>query len=352
MGRSQSTNSGLTERASQVLKSLIETHIADGQPVGSGTLARVSGLDVSAATIRNIMSDLEDAGYIDSPHTSAGRVPTNAGYRVFIDSLLQVAPIDERSIEECRGLLNQASDSQGLVQTASDMISRITRMAGIVTLPRHEGTVLHQVEFLKLSDRRVLAVLVLSNGDVQNRVLRLDREYERPELERVAHYLTQHFTGVGLGQARSRLVEDMQSLKADMNSLMESVLDLGQRALGEDSKETSDGFVLAGETRLMDYDELSNVEKLKQLFDAFHRKGDILHVLDRCLSAESLQIFIGNESGNAALGGCSLVTAPYTVDGRVLGVLGVIGPTRMAYERVIPMVDVTARLLGAALNSR
>lgn len=352
MGQSQSTKNRLNERASQVLKSLIETHVADGLPVGSRTLARVSGLDVSAATIRNIMSDLEDEGYIDSPHTSAGRVPTTAGYRVFIDSLLQVAPIDEKSVNAFRSQLNQASNSQGLVQSASDMISKITSMAGIVTLPRLEGTVLRQVEFLKLSDRRVLAVLVLSNGDVQNRVLRLDREYERSELEQAANYLTQHFSGIGLSQARERLVEDLQRLKVDMDSLMESVIDLGQRVLGDEPVGEPEGFVLAGETRLMDYDELSDVERLRQLFDAFHHKGDILHVLERCLSAESLQIYIGQESGNEALDHCSLVTAPYSVDGRVLGVLGVIGPTRMAYERVIPMVDVTARLLGAALNSR
>ena len=352
MGRSQSANSGLNERASRVLKSLIETHIVDGQPVGSRTLARVSGLDVSAATIRNIMSDLEDAGYIDSPHTSAGRVPTTAGYRFFIDSLLQVSPVDENYINEYRSRLDQANDAQGLVQTASDMVSRITRMAGIVTLPRLQGVVLHQVEFLKLYDQRVLAVLVLSNGDVQNRVLRLDREYERSELEQVANYLTLHYAGTGLTQARQQLVAEMKMLKADMDSLMESVMELGSRALGGEMSDDSEGFVLAGETRLMDYDELSNVEKLKQLFDAFHRKGDILHVLDRCLSAETLQIFIGSESGNEALGSCSLVTAPYSVDGQALGVLGVIGPTRMAYDRVIPMVDVTARLLGAALNSR
>lgn len=352
MGQMRSNDKGLNERASHVLKSLIETHVIDGQPVGSKTLARVSGLDVSAATIRNIMSELEEAGYIDSPHTSAGRVPTHAGYRFFVDSLLQVSPVEESSLPEYQALLRRAVNEQSLVQTASGLISSITQMAGIVTLPRHDGVVLRQVEFLQLSDQRVLAVLVMSNGDVQNRVLKLDREYERAELEKVGNYITQHYAGAGLAQARAQLVNEMKALKQDMDSLMASVLDLGEMALDEEEPSESSDFVLAGETRLMDYDELSNVEKLKRLFDAFHQKGDILHVLDRCVSAESLQIFIGHESGNEALGECSLITAPYSADGNVLGVLGVIGPTRMAYDRVIPMVDVTARLLGAALNSR
>lgn len=352
MAASLSGDSVLNERATLVLKSLIETHINDGLPIGSKTLAKVSGLDVSAATIRNIMSDLEEAGYIQSPHTSAGRIPTQAGYRLFIDSLLQVESINQRTVDQYREQLGHASTPQGLVQSASNMIAGITQLAGIVTLPRQDGVVLHQVEFLKLSDRRVLAVLVMSNGDVQNRVLRLEREYERSELEQVANYLTENFAGSELMRAREKLASELKVLKEDMNSLMESVLELGEKALNTEETVDDAGFVLAGETRLMDYDELSDVQKLRQLFDAFNQKGDILHVLDQCLSARSLQIYIGNESGNEALGDCSLVTAPYTADGQIVGVLGVIGPTRMAYDRVIPMVDVTARLLGAALNSR
>lgn len=352
MATSLSKDKALNERATLVLKSLIETHINDGQPVGSRTLAKVSGLDVSAATIRNIMSDLENAGYIEAPHTSAGRVPTQAGYRLFIDSLLQVETINQKTVEQYREQLVKASTPQGLVQSASSMIAGITQMAGIVTLPRQNGVLLHQVEFLKLSDNRVLAVLVMSNGDVQNRVLRLERDYERSELEQVANYLTKQFAGSDLIRARELLAGELKSLKQDMNSLMESVLEIGEKALTSDDESEQSGFVLAGETRLMGYDELSDVQKLRQLFDAFNHKGDILHVLDQCLSARSLQIYIGNESGADALGDCSLVTAPYTADGQIVGVLGVIGPTRMAYDRVIPMVDVTARLLGAALNSK
>ncbi len=345
-----SKDSAISARAGVVLKSLIETHVRDGLPVGSGTLAKVSRLDVSAATIRNIMADLEGAGYIASPHTSAGRVPTAAGYRFFIDSLLEVEPLAGGTIERLRGELSGASNAQELVHSASSLLSGITQMAGMVSLPKVDSAVLSQLELLKLSESRVLAVLVMSNGDVQNRVMRLDRDYSKAELEQVGNYLTEHFSGLCLRQARQRLAEELEALRQDMNALMGAVVELGEQALNIETPE-DEALVVEGQTHLMDYAELSDIEKLRQLFEVFNHKGELLHVLERCESAKALQIYIGKESGHASLGDCALVTAPYSVDGDIVGVLGVIGPTRMPYNRVIPVVDITAKLLGAALKS-
>jgi heat-inducible transcriptional repressor len=339
----------LSDRARGLLKALIETHISDGQPVGSRTLAKTAGLDLSPATIRNVMSDLEDLGLIASPHTSAGRVPTTAGYRLFVDSMLQMKPLTRSLVEQFRSELESAHQSQTLTESASTLLSGITQMAGVVTLPRREVAVLEQIEFVRLGKKRVLAVLVMAHGEVQNRVLLLDRDYERSELQQVANFLNEHYVGMDFIEARQSLVNELRKLRVDLNSLMESVIELGGQAL--DINEPHD-YVLVGQTLLMDYDELSDVDKLRQLFDIFNTKNDILHILDRCAGAEGVQIFIGHESGNKVLDQCSVVSAPYSADGRVVGVLGVIGPTRMAYDRVVPIVDVTAKLLGAALNLR
>ncbi|MGV6815667.1 MAG: heat-inducible transcriptional repressor HrcA [Thiotrichales bacterium] len=340
----------LTERESRLLKSLIETHISEGKAVGSRTLARVSGLDVSAATIRNVMADLEEMGLISSTHTSSGRIPTPAGYRVFVDSMLQTKPINDQLLEQVRSQFETAPDSQSMVESASNMLSSITQLAGIVTLPNTEISTIEQIEFVGLSEKRVLAVLVLAHGEVQNRVLTLDREYSRSELRDAANYLTEHFAGLDLHGARTKLISELKELRSSMNSLMESAMSLGEQTLAGDQSRSD--YVMVGQTHLMGYEELSDVEKLRKLFDSFSTKSDILHILDRCASADGMQIFIGQESGNAVLGDCSVVTAPYTIEGNVVGVLGVIGPTRMPYDRVIPIVDITARLLGAALNSR
>ncbi len=341
----------LTEREQILLKSLIETHIADGQPVGSRTLAKVCGLDVSAATIRNVMADLEEMGLLTSPHTSAGRVPTAAGYRLFVDSMLQTQPLTDSMVHQLQVELEAAEDSHALVESASGLLSGVTRLAGIVTLPRKDAATLEQIEFVKLGERRVLAVIVLKHGEVENRVLTLDREYSRSELEQAANYLTERYAGMDVMHARSRLVEELQALREDMNTLMESAIELGEQVLNPKRDDEGD-FVMAGQTRLMEYEELSDVERLRALFEVFNAKRDILHILDRCTTADGVQIFIGQESGYDVLDSCSVVSAPYSVDGKVVGVLGVIGPTRMAYDRVIPIVDVTSRLLSAALNSR
>lgn len=340
----------LTDRARQLLKTLVEMHISDGQPVGSRTLARVSGLNVSPATIRNIMSDLEEYGFIASPHTSAGRIPTEAGYRLFVDSLLQVEPLNDGIVRQFSEEFSHAGDTQSLVQSASTLLSGITQLAGVVTLPRHKNSHIRQIEFMPLSDHRVLAVLVMSNDVVQNRILNLERNYSRPELEKAANFLTEQFAGLDIHIARERLTAELQKMRTSLNELMESVLELGEQAFS--SADETEDFILAGETHLMDYVELSDMEKLRRLFEAFHEKRDILHILDRCVDADGVQIFVGHESGYPVLDDCSVVSAPYSMDGKIIGVLGVIGPTRMAYDQVIPVVDVTARLLGAALNSR
>ena len=339
----------LSGRARDLLKALIETHISDGQPVGSRTLAKAAGIDVSPATIRNVMADLEDQGLISSPHKSAGRVPTTAGYRLFVDSMLETKPLTNALVNRFKLELDNSQQSPTLTESASSLLSGITQMAGVVTLPKINAAILEQIEFVRLSEKRVLAVLVMAHGEVQNRVLLLDRDYDRSELQQAANFLNEHYAGMGFVQARQSLVTQLRKLRADLDSLMESVIELGGQAFEVDEPQD---YVLVGRTLLMDYAELSDVDKLRQLFEIFNTKNDILHILDRCADAEGVQIFIGQESGNKVLDNCSVVSAPYSVDGRIVGVLGVIGPTRMAYDRVIPIVDVTARLLGAALNSR
>ena len=343
----------LNERARQLLKALVEHYIREGQPVGSRTLARVTGMELGPATIRNVMADLEDMGFVRSPHTSAGRIPTVSGYRFFVDSLLTVKALEQGVIEDLRAQLDPDKDIRALVESASALLSDVTRMAGLVTIPKREQLSLRQVEFLPLSDHRVLAVLVINEREVQNRVIHTERHYSVSELQQATNYLNAQISGRDLIGTRNALLQEMHDVRETMNTMMLAAVEMAEKAFS-DSADSADGgnYVLAGQTHLMEFAELSNVDKLRQLFEAFNRKRDILHLLDQCLNAQGVQIFIGEESGYDVLDECSVVTAPYTVDGKVLGVLGVIGPTRMDYERVIPIVDVTARLLGAALNPR
>lgn len=341
----------LTERAQHLLKVLVESYIRDGQPLGSRTLARAAGLDLSPATIRNVMADLEDLGLIASPHTSSGRVPTPLGYRLFVDSLIKVKPPGSRMIDQMRVELNANLNADTLVKSVSGLLSDVTQLAGIVTVPRREQKALRQIEFLGLSDNRVLAILVMNEHEVQNRILHLDRPHTREELERAANYLNKMFAGKDLGAVRESLLSELNEVRESMNRMMLAAIELGGKAL-EESEEAKAAYVMAGEANLLGYDELADMEVLRQLFEAFNQKRDILHLLDKSMDAQGVQIFIGQESGYQALDNCSLVTAPYIVDEQTVGVLGVIGPTRIAYERVIPIVDVTAKLLGAALNSR
>jgi heat-inducible transcriptional repressor len=341
------TPSPFNERAQQLLKFVVERYIRDGQPVGSRTVSRESALDLSPATIRNVMCDLEEMGLIKSPHTSAGRVPTVHGYRVFVDSLLTVRDLEEGEISSLRHQLSPAMDTKRVLESASALLSEVTAMAGVVMLPRRELIALRHVEFMSLSGNRVLVIRVLNDHEVQNRVIHTSRPYSASELQQASNYLNDHFAGKDLTEMRRRLLKEMEEAQQHMNQLMVAALEMANQAYQAGS---DDDYVLAGQTNLMGYAEMSNVERLRQLFDAFNRKRDILHLLDQSLHTNGIQIFIGEESGYQVLDECSVVTSPYTVDGRIMGVLGVIGPTRMAYDRVIPIVDVTAKLLGAALN--
>lgn len=339
----------LNERAQLLLKVLIESYIRDGQPVGSRTLSRESGLALSSATIRNVMADLDELGFVTSPHTSAGRVPTDKGYRFFVDTLLKVQPLPGDEVQELqRRLAQHENEPTSLVATASQLLSTITHLAGVVTIPRQAHASVSHIEFVGLSDNRVLTVLVVNGREVQNRILQVERHYSSEELRRAANFLNDQFRGRNLSEVRSDLLNQLQETRQHINKLMLDAINMAQQVVERDQA----SFVIAGETNLMNFAELSNVEKLRRLFDAFTEKRDILHLLDLSLRAEGVQIFIGQESGYTILDDCSVVTAPYTLDNEVVGVLGVIGPTRMAYERVIPIVDITARLLGAALNSR
>ncbi len=340
----------LNERAQRLLRTLVSRYIEDGQPVGSRTLSRDSGLDLSPATVRNVMADLEEMGLVRSPHTSAGRVPTAQGYRLFVDTLLQVRPVLRAEVERIRGQLDPMQDRDALAETVSSMLSEITRLAGVVTVPRQEHLTLRQVEFLTLSNSQVLVILVINEHEVQNRIIRTSRAYSPAELQQASNYLTVEFKGQELRDVRRRIVLEMREAREQMDQMMMSAIEMAEQAFV--AAESKDEVVVAGQTHLMEYGELADMEKLRNLFDAFNKKRDILHLLDQSISARGVRIFIGEESGYDIFDDCSVVTSSYDFEGQALGVLGVIGPTRMAYERVIPIVDLTARLVSAALNPK
>ncbi len=340
----------VSERAQHFLKTLIERYIREGQPIGSRTLAKDAGMDLSSATIRNVMSDLEELGLIASPHTSAGRIPTLDGYRVFVDSLLTLQPINQHEVDTIRSQLSLEEDPAVVLQNVSQLLSGITSMAGVVTLPKREQPSFRQIEFLPLSDNQVLAILVTNQGEVHNRIIRVERELSRSQLEQAANYLNQTLVGEDMVRVRARLLQEMQDTQQRMDDLMHQAVKMAGQVV-EDA-EAKEDCVIAGQTNLMGFDELGSMDRLKQLFEAFTEKNQIIHLLDGFMGADGVQIFLGGDSGYQLFDGCSLVTAPYQVDNQVVGVLGVIGPTRMAYDRVVPLVDVTAKLLGAALKLR
>jgi heat-inducible transcriptional repressor len=342
----------LGERAQQLLRTLVESYIRDGQPVGSRALSRESGLQLSSATIRNVMADLEELGFVSSPHTSSGRVPTDKGYRFFVDTLLQLRPLDAAASAQIHRQFEASRDaSTDLIATVSQLLSSATHLAGVVTLPRPRQSALTQIEFVGLSENRVLGVLVFNGREVQNRIIQLERHYSPDELKRASNYLNEQFRGRSLGEVRQEILRQLSEDRAHLNQIMLDAITVAQQVF-EGSEESRLEYVIKGETNLMGVAELTSVEKLRRLFEAFNEKRDFLHLLDQSLKAEGVQIFIGHESGYQILDDCSVVTAPYADGESVVGVLGVIGPTRMAYERVIPIVDLTAKLLGAALNSR
>lgn len=338
----------LPERSLFLFKSLVEHFINDGQPVGSRTLVRDLDLDLSAATIRNVMADLEDMGFLRSPHTSAGRIPTARGYRLFVDSLLRVNDLGSEEIHRIAEEMDSVDSIQNLLERTSSMLSDITHLASVVMLPRLEQSTLNQVEFMSLSDNRILVVLVMSDNEIQNKIIHTARTFSASELEQAANYLNKMFSDKDLPEIRKEMLAELESMKDNVNQLMQAAIEMAQQAIDSGSK---DDYVLAGETNLMGVSGWGDIDRLKRLFDTFNRKRDILHLLEQSINAKGVQIFIGEESGYEVLDDCSVVTSPYESEGQILGVLGVIGPTRMDYERVIPIVDLTAKMLGSALNS-
>ena len=340
--------SSLDQRSQILLKTLVEHYIADGQPVGSRALSRFSGLQLSPATVRNVMSDLEELGFITSPHTSAGRIPTARGYRFFVDSLLKVSPVGSGQIETLRDQI-QPGEPQRVINAASQLLSDLTHFAGVVISPRQESTRIRQIEFLRLSEGRILLIVVTATGDVQNRILFTKRSYSPSELVTAANYLNQHFAGLSFDEIRIRIQDELKQLRSDMTELMTAAVEAGSAAVAEHQQT----YVISGETNLLDAEDLSsNMARLRELFKLFEQKTGLMQLLDISNRAQGVQIFIGSEAGLSPLDDCSVVTAPYEVDGQLVGSVGVIGPTRMAYERVIPIVDITARLLTNALSGQ
>ncbi len=339
----------MNERSLLLFKSLVEHFIHDGHPVGSRTLSRDTGLALSPATIRNVMADLEDMGLLRSPHTSAGRIPTARGLRLFVDSLLRIEQLEERQIRRMAQEIVAEDDVQHLITRASSLLSDITNLAAVVMLPRRRLSSLEHIEFVTLSDNRILVILVLSNKEIQNRIIHTAKTYTQSQLQRTANYLNSTFRGKDLDTIRTEVIAELRKLKEDVNELMQTAIEMAQQAFVSPAAE--DDVVISGQTNLMGVAELSDLDKLRRLFESFNQKRDILHLLENAISAKGIQIFIGEESGYEVLDNCSIVASPYQDEGRILGVLGVIGPTRMDYERVIPVVDMTARILGSALNS-
>lgn len=339
----------LNERSQQILKALIVRYIRDGQPVGSKTIAEDASFALSSATIRNILAELEDAGYLTSPHISAGRVPTSLGYRFYVNNLLQVKKtLNCNDIEEVQPYLHASSSEQELIESASTMISSITKLTGIVSVPRHDQMTFRHIEFLSLPNNRVLVILVLNEQEVQNLIIQTDKEYSESELQQAANFLMANYNGKNLIQIRQTLLNEMRSDHKSINNIIHTVFDVAEKTVQKQQED----YIITGESNLLSIGDENGMGQLRMLFDAFARKNAILHLLDQCIATEGVQIFIGQETGYEVFDCCSLITAPYTVDEKILGVIGVIGPTRMDYERAITAVDVTAKLLSAVLKDR
>lgn len=341
----------LDDRARTLLKTLVERYIADGQPVGSRTLSRASGLDLSPATIRNVMADLEELGLIASPHTSAGRVPTARGYRLFVDTMLTARPLDlalpDAQVLAAREQLHPDQPQRVIAQAAS-LLSNLSNFVGVVTAPR-KSSVFHHIEFMRLGERRVLVILVAPDGDVQNRVIFTARDHTQAELVEATSYLNAHYAGLTIEEVRERLKLEIEALRGEIAALMQAAVQAGTEAMAE----SSDNVVVSGERNLLGVQDFGNdLTSLRRLFDLFEQKTELMRLLDVSSRAEGVRIFIGGESQVVPYEALSVVTAPYEVDGRIVGTLGVIGPTRMAYERMIQIVDITARLVGHALSQK
>ncbi len=349
MARLRNNDIANDPRARQLLRTLVSRHVRDGGPVGSQTLALHSGLDVSPATIRNILASMEDAGLLSAPHSSAGRIPTAQGYRLFVDSLLQIKPLASVELERLRHELPSGAGTQALLGNTSELLSAMTHFVGMVSVPTREVFAFRQIEFVALDPQRVLAILVFADNEVQNRVVHVRRVFDPSELEQAANYLNAHFAGQPLAHIRARLLSELRHARSEMEQLLASSVELAEQAFAPGR----DDMLVAGQTRLMGLQDLADLDRLRALFEAFAEKRELLQLLERTAKAPGMRVFIGDGTGLAPLDGMSLVSAPYSgPDGQVLGVLGVIGPSRMAYERVIPVVEATAAALGAAFDSQ
>ena len=330
----------LDDRAKLLLKALVERYIADGQPVGSRTLSRASGLDLSPATIRNVMSDLEELGLIASPHTSAGRIPTARGYRLFVDTMLTVQ----------RGQIGTPSlahdQPQKVISNAANLLSSLSQFVGVVIAPRRTSVFRH-IEFLRLSERRLLVIIVSPDGDVQNRVIFTEVDYTQSQLVEAANYLNTHYVGLAIEQVRERLKNEVDNLRAEIASLMNAAVAANTEAMTEGQDEV----IISGEKNLLSVSDFSNdMSHLRRAFDLFEQKAQLMRLLDVTGQAEGVRIFIGGESQVVPFEDLSIVSAPYEVDGQVVGTLGVVGPTRMPYDRMIQIVDITSKLVSNALS--
>jgi heat-inducible transcriptional repressor len=339
----------LDERAKSLLKTLVERYIAEGQPVGSRTLSRASGLELSPATIRNVMADLEELGLIASPHTSAGRIPTARGYRIFVDTMLTVRShsLDPASPElaDAREHL-QPDQPQRVIANAAQLLSSLSHFVGVVTAPRKQGVFRH-IEFLRLSERRVLVILVAPDGDVQNRVIQTAHDYTQAELIEASNYLTTHYAGLTIEQVRERLRLEIDQLRAEIAELMQAAVQAGSEAMAQSAEQV----VVSGERNLLEVSDFgSDLGSLRKLFDLFERKTQLMRLLEVSSRADGVRIWIGGESQVVPFEELSVVSAPYEIDGVVVGTLAVVGPTRMAYERMIQIVDITSRLVSNALS--
>jgi heat-inducible transcriptional repressor len=338
----------LDDRAKILLKALVERYIADGQPVGSRTLSKASGLDLSAATIRNVMADLEELGLIVSPHTSAGRVPTARGYRLFVDTMLTTRPqsLDELA-QRTRDQL-MPDQPQRVITNAANLLSSLSQFVGVVTAPR-KPTVFRHVEFLRLGEKRVLVILVSPDGDVQNRVIFTPDDYQQAQLIEASNILNTHYSGLTIEEMRERLRSEVDQLRTDMATLMSAAVQAGSDA----EAAASDQVVVAGERNLLTVQDFSqDMGSLRRMFDLFEQKTQLMRLLDTSSRAEGVRIYIGGESQVVPYEELSVVSAPYEIDGQVVGTLGVIGPTRMAYDRMIEIVDITSRLVTNVLSQK
>ncbi len=340
----------LDNRAENVLKNLVETYIQEGQPVGSRTLSKLPALGVSSATVRNVMSDLEELGLITAPHTSSGRIPTSQGYRLFVDRMVKASTLTQAAVVQLSERFERETDPETLLAHASDVLSDLTQFAGVVVLPNHSIARFHQLEFMRLSESRILAILVTEDGRVQNRVLPTAGSFADNELVAAANFFNHRYKGSTLEEVRRLLVRDMQKDNDEMHQLNQAAMQAASKVISEEDASSKSDVVLSGEQKLLDVPDLCQIETLQKLFDAFKTKRDLLDLLDRSMKADGVSVFIGEESGYSALGECSVIASPYEVDGKILGTLGVVGPTRMSYAEVISVVDITSKLLSQALS--